>query len=237
MKFYSIFSMGTACLLSLAAAQEVVKSGEEKAGSKGYDFLELKVGEDLVLKNCKVTRQEADALIVSHQGGIARVSLFDLIPDLQERFNFDPVVALEKYRKDQEVLQAQRKMRFLEAEKFKALEAAREADEEKYAQAKKLWIPATGTVLKRNRHGTFVRAYEIKMVPTKTKSTLGFTVDGPDKKVMEPFANGVLCLTNITGEIGTKWKGYVSPVCVKQVPRNPGDPPKIPVHEALDLKD
>ncbi len=230
-----VFSAILLIFISSAQSQEVAE--EKPAATDPVDYLELQVGDDKILRNCRVTRKEADALIIAHSGGIARVSLFDVNPEIQKDYDFDPIAALDKYKKDQLVLSKMRKDRFLKAEKYKALEAAKADKERAYEAATKEWIPATGVVEKVNRKGVFVSAAKITFVPTKMKSTLGFTVDGPPKKVLKPLESGMVCLTGIEAKVGAHWRGYINPVCLQHVSFKPDEPLDISVHEAVTLKD
>ena len=181
---------------------------------------------------CKVKRVEEGALVVEHKDGIAKISMFEVSADLQKKYNFDPVAAMEKYHRDKE---AQRKLKwklFWEGQKHKAAVEA-EKDREKFLEiVKTTWLPVEARVVKPGKDGAFVSASQIKFVATKTKSTLGFEIDGPKRKTLVRMSPNVIFIT-ATGISGTYWKGYLEPFAHGTVPDPSGNGDEVPSYRAV----
>ena len=192
-----------------AGAQEVVPESIKKP-----DFPELTTKDGRVFRNAFVTGVEPDALLLRHEGGLARVSLFELEAGIQARYDFDPVTALRAYQKNLETDRERRKTQLLEAEKFRAGVEKAQAAQETLQMAKIEWTPVEATVLKITDEGALIRAQRITMVPTKVRSTLGFLNDGPPERVLEPFSPGAVLLKDPPPSLkrGHRWKGYLNPV-------------------------
>ena len=196
-------------LVLTAGAQEVRPETVKKP-----DFPELTTKDGRVFRNAFVTSVEADALLLRHEGGLARVSLFELNSEIQARYDFDPVTALKVYKENLEVDRERRKTQLLDAEKYRASLDKAQVAKETLQLAKAEWIPVEATVAKVTEAGALIRARRITMVPTKVRSTLGFLNDGPPKRVLEPFGAGAVLLKDPPPSLkqGDLWKGYLNPV-------------------------
>jgi len=170
--------------------------------------LKLETKKGLVLHDCKLKRVESDALIIEHRDGVARVLLFDLDETFQSQYGFDPVAAMEKYKIDQKVQREQKWQRFWEAQQYRETVAQQEERQKLLEQAKTSWTPVEATVKKVTKDGIFVSAKRITFIPTKTKSTLGFEIDGPLRKTLVPMDPDVIFIRNTNTNHG-RWEGYV----------------------------
>jgi type II secretory ATPase GspE/PulE/Tfp pilus assembly ATPase PilB-like protein len=168
--------------------------------------LETKKG--LVFYDCKLKRVETDALIIEHRDGVAKVLMFDLDESFQIRYQFDPVAAMEKYKIDQKVQREEKWQRFWEAQQYQATAAEQEELQKLREYAKSFWTPIEATIRKTTKDGIYVSAKRITFVPTKTKSTLGFEIDGPLIKKLVPFDHNVIFIRNTNTNRGL-WEGYV----------------------------
>lgn len=173
-------------------------------------YPELRTSEGKVYTDCKVKKVEVDALIFEHREGMARVSFFDLDESIRDEYDFDPVAAMEKYKRDKAVQRELKWKRFWEKQKAESDRAERMAQAEFLKVVKTTWMPIEASVLGRQSGGLFVRAKRIKFVPTKTRSTLGFEIDGPPRKTLVPVGGGVIFIdsTEVSGE---RWLGYLEP--------------------------
>lgn len=177
-------------------------------------------------------RVEPDALVVRHAGGMARVSLFDLGPELQARYDFDPVIALKQYEADLAIQREKEKTAVLETEKRRAAAIRAEAAREQLELAKNEWVPVEAEVLAIRDEGALLRASRIVLVPTQVRSTLGFLNPGPPKRVLEPFSGRAVLLIDPPAELkpGDRWKGYLNPLAERFL-IDPGTGlPTIPAH-------
>ena len=183
------------------------------SGPKTYP--EIKTSKGKVYKDCKVVRSDTDALIFEYGNGtgVAKVSFFDLDEEIQKEFNFDPVAGMAKYKQN---IDAQRDLRwqiFWANQKNKTKKQSQQNQLKKIQEIKKTWIPikAKKVLSVQNKDGIFVQAKKLTYVKTKTKSKLGFEIDGPAVKKLVPFEPQVIFL-----EIGTfeqsSWDGYVAPI-------------------------
>lgn len=160
--------------------------------------------------DCKLKRAEKDSLIIEHKAGLAKISLFDVSPELQKKYDFDPVGAMKRYRQEQQIQRDLKWKRFLEGQKHAAA-VENEKNYEKFLEKVKVsWLPVEAKIYKRNSSGAFVRAKRIKFVPTKTKSTLGFEIDGPPRKTLVPMEPSVIFI-EATKFTGPDWSGYLEP--------------------------
>jgi len=221
--------------IPLLAWCAISQSEDEQATNRKPDFeiLETKKGE--IFRNCFVSRVEKDGLIIKHDGGMARVSLFDLAPAIQGKFNFDPIEAMEAYKRDQALEREQRKQILLETEKYKAAEQRKAAQEALYLIAENEWPPAEGIILTKTAEGIVVDLYRISLIPTKEISTLGFEREGPPKRQLNKFSAGNVFLRHVGQDqaIGDKWRGYVDPAPYQQ-PLGPKTTEQTyPVHRAV----
>ena len=199
-------------------------------------ILETKKG--IVYHNCYVSRVEIDGIVIKHDGGMARISLFDLHASIQDYFNFDPVAAMAAYKRDKEVDRKLRKQVLLETEKFKAAEKRRAAQKELESLAVKNWIPAEGTIVKKTKEGIELPLYRIVLVPTEEISTLGLKREGPPKRQLHKFnaENVILMHVGEDQSIGDKWQGYVDPAPYRQPLAPYPKKQNIPVHRAISKR-
>jgi hypothetical protein len=208
--------------------------GEEKppASPQADEHPELVTKKGEIFRKVTVMRVDADALLVRHEGGMARVSLFDLGPELQARYDFDPIEALKRYQADLAVQREQRQTAVLEAEKRRAAAIRAEAERERFEVAKDEWAPVEAEVLAIRDEGALLRASRIVLVPTQVRSTLGFLNPGPPKRVLEPFSGRPVLFIDPPAALkrGDQWKGYLNPLAERFV-IDPGTGlPTIPAH-------
>tara|TARA_R110000850_G_scaffold64695_29_gene145110 strand:- start:674 stop:1381 length:708 start_codon:yes stop_codon:yes gene_type:complete len=177
-----------------------------------YERLESKDGR--TFEECHVKRVESDALIIEHRDGMARISFFDLSPEIQSAYDFDPIEALAAYKKNIAMERELRKNQLLESEKQRA-EAQHQAEKEQfYEEAKREWIPSKGTIIKVNGQGAYAELWRISFVPTKETSVLGFEKEGTPKRVMKKIGKGLVFLKQVGPDFspGDKWEGFVDPI-------------------------
>ena len=221
-------------ILPLLTLLSVASLGEEKSASpSGADeYPELVTRKGATFRKVTIMRVDADALLVRHEGGMARVSLFDLGPELQARYDFDPVEALKRYRADLAVQREQRQTAVLETEKRRAAAIRAEAQREQLEVAKTEWTPVEAEVIKIQDEGALLRAKRIILVPTQVRSTLGFLNPGPPNRVLEPFYGLPILLLDPPGTMrrGDKWKGYLNPLAERFVIDQGTGLPTIPAH-------
>jgi hypothetical protein len=208
--------------------------GEEKppASPQADEYPELVTKKGEIFRKVTVLRVDPDALLVRHEGGMARVSLFDLGPEVRARYDFDPVEALKRYQADLAVQREQRQTAVLEAEKRRAAAIRVEAAREQFEVAKVEWAPVEAEVLAIREEGALLRASRIVLVPTQVRSTLGFLNPGPPKRVLEPFSGRPVLLLDRPAALkrGDQWKGYLNPLAERFV-IDPGTGlPTIPAH-------
>ncbi len=212
--------------------------GDSNSADK-VDFAELKTKEGTLLRDCRVKRVNADGLVVEHSKGVSHLSFFDLPSEIQERYDFDPVAALEEYRTRIAAERDRRKGMVLEAERQKAEAIRIAARDERYEIAKAEWIPAEGKIIQKQDDGFFIQAKSIVMVPTKVISKLGFENEGPPKRELYRFGPGLVYLRVEKGDVisGKTWQGYIDPGTVQttRFPRTGAT--DIPVHRAITLRD
>jgi len=222
---------------SASAFSQTVSNSSESPPKADFATLETKDG--TVLHKCFVSRVETDGLVVRHSGGVAHVSFFDLPPDIQKKYDFDPVTALKDYKSRIAIDRSRRKQMLLETEKQKAAEVRVLAELELYEIAKREWIPAEATIIAKREKGFFARARKIVLVPTKVISKLGFENDGPPKRELRQFGPGIIFLKQTApGAVpGGKWQGYIDPVSLETRDFPPAGPGKVPVHNAVKLED
>ncbi|NRB76284.1 MAG: hypothetical protein HRU46_18135 [Verrucomicrobiales bacterium] len=224
------------CLAIPFFAWTLISPADEKqSGPAKPDFETLETRKGEVFHNCSVSRVEADGLVIKHDGGMARVSLFDLNSSIQARYDFDPIEAMDAYKRDQVAERARRKQILLETEKFKAAQERKAAQEQLYLVAENEWIPCEGTVLSHTSDGIVTDLYQISLVPTTEISTLGFEREGPPKRQLNKFSAGSIFLRHV-GQglaIGDKWRGYVDPAPYQQPLGPKQEKQKHPVHRAV----
>ncbi len=200
-------------MMTLRAGQPAVTD------TVGADFEELKTESGEVFVNVFVKRVESSALVIRHKGGIARVSLFDLSPAIQAKYHFDPVTAMKADLTQSAGEQERQKTLILESRRREAeLERARR-ESDLIRLARDEWVPVEATVEEIVNGGIVIKAKRITLVPTQTRSTLGFLRDGPPKRVLEPFTPELLILKEVvpsenseTLKVGEVWRGYLNAV-------------------------
>lgn len=227
-KYASLLPVYAVLLLLPLRAEEAATP----PSAKGAEFPELVTKKGEVFREVTVLRAETDALLVRHEGGMARVSLFDLSPELQARYDFDPVVALKRYQEDLAIQRDQRKTALLKAEERRAAAVQAEAQRERLEIAKLEWIPVEAKVIRVLEEGVLLRASRVQMIPTRVRSTLGFLNDGPPKRVLTAFSpRPVLLLDPPAGlRPGQEWKGYLNPVSERFVIDHASGLPTIHAH-------
>lgn len=214
---------------------------EPKKGPETYDELTLRDGS--VYEKCRVIRADPDALLVEHSRGMARLSLFELPVTVQEEWGFDPFKATEHFKAEAARQRGLRWRLFWERQEYES-EQARQQDEERLlATAAREWIPVEATVLQRLEDGSLVaRCQQVTFKKTKTKSTLGFEIDGPPKRTLVPFGNGPLILrvavsSGAPPNTGSVWKGFVHPVSEGEMSYHTrGQSYQAPAHAAAPAK-
>jgi hypothetical protein len=180
-----------------------------------YPELTLKDGR--IYRDCRVVRVEPDALLVKHQGGMARLSLFELPEAIQKEHGFDPFAAMEHARAEMERQRELRWKLFWEKQEYESGQARIAEHEAIMREAAREWIPVEATIVQRLGDGVVLaRCRRIAFETTKTKSTLGFIVDGPPKRVLVNFGESALALrfavpVEKAPAVGAVWKGYVHP--------------------------
>lgn len=181
-------------------------------------YAEIVLKDGRVFRSCEVIRSEPDALHVKHQGGVARLSFFDLPESIQREHGFDPVVAMRHARAEMDRQRDLKWKLFWERQNYES-EQARQAEYEAIArEAAREWVPVEATILRRlGPDAVLASCRRITFEKTTTKSTLGFTVDGPPRRVLVDFGDGPLALRFAVppGDVpagGGVWKVFVHPV-------------------------
>ncbi len=209
-------------LLFLIAAPSIAEKKEKP------DFAELKTRDNRTFLQCYVVKQEEDALIFRHAKGMARVSLFDLSSEIQAQYDFDPVVAMKKYKTDLETQRRIRKDLFFQKQKHEA-EMAAQADHHRiYQLAEKKWVPVVAEILSLDgQQYALVRARKIVFTPTTVKSTLGLDREGPPKKSMVSFSPHPVFIKQpvypVSEKKGATWEGYLNPASIGRKTDNGGE--------------
>lgn len=230
------FSLITTCLAIPVFTWSLISTANEKqSGPAKPEFETLETRKGRVYHNCYVSRVETDGLVIKHDGGLARVSLFDLNPSIQARYNFDPIEAMDAYKRDQAAQRQLRKQILLQTEKFKATQKRKAAREQLYLVSEKEWMPCQGTILTHTANGIVIDLYQISLVPTTEISKLGFEREGPPKRQLNKFGAGNIFLRHV-GEglaVGDKWRGYVDPAPYRQPLGHKHEKQRHPVHRAF----
>jgi len=198
------------------AASAPSPAGVTKKGPEHYDELTTRKGG--TYRDCRVIRVEPDALLIEHTGGVARLSLFDLPAAVQEEWGFDPFRAMEYFKATAEKDRKLKWRLFWERQQYESAQARKEERKRLLAKAVKEWVPVEASISQRLEDGSVVaNCQRITFEKTKMKSTLGFIVDGPPKRVLVPFSREAVVLRFVVPPaeppaVGSKWKGYVAPV-------------------------
>lgn len=197
-----------------------VPPGLEPAGGvkPPTSYPEIVMKDGRVYRGCEVLRREPDALHVKHQSGVARLSFFDLPESIQREHGFDPVVAMRHARAEMDRQRDLKWKLFWERQNYES-EQARVAEYEAIArEAAREWVPVEATILRRlGPDAVLASCRRITFEKTTTKSTLGFTVEGPPRRVLVDFGDGPIALRfavppgTVPGRGGV-WQVYVYPV-------------------------
>lgn len=192
-----------------------LRGEETKKGPSRYDKLSVKDG--TVYRDCRVVKIEHDGLLVAHAGGMAKLSFFDLPESVQVEWGFDPFRAMAFYRENVEKERALRWRLFWERQHFESEQAKLEDSDRLWQKARREWVPVEAEVIQVVGEGRFLaRCKRVTFQATKTKSTLGFIVDGPPKRVLVPLPGSPMILKlSVEGartpSRGTTWRGFVHP--------------------------
>lgn len=189
---------------------------------KKPDFPELRTTTGHIYTNCFVRKVEPDALTIRHSKGMARISFFALSSKIQSQYDFDPIAAAKKASVDEKTRRETKWKLFWHNQEYESEKSKQAAADKLYLKAKKTWIPIEATILEYKHGGAYISARRIVMVPTKTKSTLGFIKNGPPKKAFVPLNPGLIFIENPHAKIiacyGSKWEGYIESFSTKKVP-------------------
>lgn len=199
---------------------------------------ELTTKKGVTYRECTLKRTEADGMIIEHKAGIAKVSFFDVDESLQKQLGFDPIAAMEKYRHDKKTQRERKWKRFWDAQQHEALLESKETQKEFLETVKATWIPVQAQVHSRQEQGAFVTASRITFVETKTKSSLGFEIDGPLRKRLVPMSADVIFI-KATGITGDYWRGYLEPQAYGMIQHPERKSDEVPSYRAvarIDIK-
>ena len=200
----------------LFAAEAAPPAGEKGAPPRSFEKLVTDDGVEYV--DCEVVRVEPDALVVRHRKGVARLSFFDLPREIREAYQFDPFLAVEHFRKENERQRQLRWQGFWEKQRYEAAQAEKEANKRMIEDALSQWIPVEATVTRSADDRFLARCRQVIFVKTTKRSKLGFLVDGPPKRKLVDFAGGKPIWLRLAAQPerklpvrGATWKGYVCP--------------------------
>ncbi|MCB1089589.1 MAG: hypothetical protein KDM63_21295, partial [Verrucomicrobiae bacterium] len=152
-----------------------------------------------------------------------RVSLFDLPEEVQKEFGFDPFVAMDHAKA---TMESQREIRwklFWERQQYESEQAKLAEQDAIQRAAEREWIPVEATVIQKlGADAVLARCERVTFEKTTTKSTLGFTIDGPPRRVLVKYGEAPLVLRFAVPlerfpSVGQVWKGYVNPVAIGEV--------------------
>ncbi len=237
---YALKPIFTVLFLVFLLASAAKGLSQEAKTPPQPDFAEIRTTTGKVYKNCFVKKVEPDALTIRHTKGMARISFFSLNKELQNKYNFDPITAVKKANLDEENRRKTHWKLFWEKQQYEASEANRVAAAKLYQKAKRTWHPIQGQIVRLQNGGAYINANRIVFIPTKMKSTLGFTVDGKPKKVITPMTPGLIFIQNPHGKIttapGQKWEGYIEPFSTDKVANLSNGKETIPLWRAVPRK-
>ncbi|MCP5539568.1 MAG: hypothetical protein H7A53_03980 [Akkermansiaceae bacterium] len=188
-----------------ASAEETPARFESLKTTKGKEY-----------RDCVLVRAEPDALVIRHAGGMARVSFFELPKEIQDRFGFDPFEAIEAMNQLNRRNRETRWRMFWERQKHEAEQAELADARSLVATAESEWVPVEASVIQVFADGSFLASCQrVVFEPTKTKSKLGFEIDGPPRRKLVKFGSGRLVLRpELSAEkpsLAKTWKGYLCP--------------------------
>ena len=147
---------------------------EADARKETARFGVLRTDEGVEYRNVKVVRVEPDSLIIQHDDGMARVPLFDLSPEIQARFAFDPFKGMKHFKEE---TQRQRELRwrlFWEGERYKAEQMEKEERARIIESAKLNWVPVEASVLRRVPDGVLARCRRVVLFPPSRRVPWSF---------------------------------------------------------------
>ena len=210
-------------------------AGDAACGNEGKSFDRLVTKDGREFLNAEVKRADEEGLVIQHSGGMARVSFFDLSREIQEKYDFDPVAAMQAYRQNQEKEREFRQQRTLEAAKLKAEAERKLAAAELQKRAEKEWLPNEAHIVSVQENGAYAIVEKIRFEPTTITSKLGFENPGPPKRITEPLGGGLLFLRSIAHEFtpSARWKGYMEPFPTAMKPHPDTGEKSVPVHLAV----
>lgn len=221
------------CVWLIAAQILAQEAGVSSGAQEEEEFpSELTTKKGVTYRKCKLKRIETDSVLIEHEGGIARVSFFDLDEKFQRKHNFDPIAAMERYKIQQKIQKDVKWKRFWEAQKYRAAVAEEETREKLLETARATWEPVEARVFRSTDDGAFVAASKIAFVPTKATSTLGFEIDGPLRKTLVPMKPNVIFIEG-AGIRGGKWEGYLEPFPRGTRTYSSGDKNEVPSYRGV----
>lgn len=224
--------MFPALLLGIAISEG--DKGPEKDNTKpDYSHLITKDGREYF--ECFVRKSDQEGLLITHRKGMAKISFFDLSPEIRDKYDFDPIAAMRMHRELREADRLLRKQRVLEAEKIRADQALEKALAEMQVLAESEWIPVEARILSTEGDFAFARVKKVVFHPTTRISPLGFENPGPPKRVTQLLGEGAYFLRSLGPKFkrGSTWKGYMEPFASgeRAHPGKPGN--SVPVHLAV----
>ncbi|MDF1658379.1 MAG: hypothetical protein P1U58_12265 [Verrucomicrobiales bacterium] len=205
-----------------------------KAGDNDYcERLITKDGREF--SDCRIKRADEEGLIIEHSEGIARISFFDLSNEMQERFDFDPVAAMQAFRKHQKTEQETLKQRTLALTQIRAEAERKAADEELQKRVIAEWTPVEAHIISVRENGAYAIVRKVYFEPTTVVSKLGLKRPGPPKRLTTPIGSGPLFLQCIAHEFatGSSWNGYIEPSSTHRVTHPDTGEKSVPVHLAV----
>lgn len=219
--------------LFLGAISHAEESPEDTSPVPDYSHLTTKDGREFF--DCFVRQADAEGLLVEHRGGMAKILFFDLDKEIQDAYDFDPIVAMKVYRETREADRALRKTRLLEAEKIRAEQARVSAVRELQERAASEWTPIEARILSVEGDTAYARVRKVVFKPTTRISTLGFENPGPPKRDTEPLGDGAIYLRNPGPRFtrGATWKGFMEPFATGKKPHPSQKEKSVPVHLAV----
>jgi len=206
-----------------------------------FDFESLATLDGKIYRQAIVRKVEPDSLLVEHAGGLARVSLFDLTEEIQQRYHFDHDQAMAHYKQREAEQRALRKQLFFERIRQDAeaeAEARQEALENTVAAD---WIPVRASIVSLHGDDALARVDRIILRPTRTINAFGSeSLPGAPEKHYVPIASVPVVLKGIAAGadqsiFGEFWNGYVWPD--GEVALDPNFPEeKTPVYRAMQSR-
>lgn len=209
----------------------------------GEPLPELTTKDGRIYRECRILRAEPDALLVRHAAGVARLSLFDLPEPIQQQYRFDPSTAMAHARSRLERERDQRWRLFWERQEFESGQARIAEHESIQRVGEREWVPVEARIVQHlDESAALARCRRVTFEKTQVKSTLGFLVDGPPRRVLVDFAQKAVVLrfaVPLEGRpaVGTVWKGFVNPAADGETTfRYRGVEQSAPAHRAVPAR-